>query len=290
MARLPRKIALLALLALSPACIITGGNTTITSDSDTGEFVCDDPNSYLDGETCYCNDGFEYCTDDPNDLSCCPVQDTTTVSSVGTTTLEPTTTEPSTTTTGPTTSDATTIPATTSTTAETTESTSTTAETSEGTSTTTGGEECTGPQPPPDERCQNGQFWCTMTEACGPEGSEVYRCDNGNWILEPNLAKDSCTFDGYDFAYGCIDNGKSVEFFCGEGPGTACENTDPATCADDTNLNTCIYGKLSAFDCFVQCTEVGDAMMNLYDHGFCGDDMGTSVCLCCDMGEPGCPV
>jgi len=288
MARLPRKIALVVALALAPACIITGSNTTITSDSDTdGEFVCDDPNSYLDGETCYCNDGYDYCTDDIDDLSCCPIGDTTTASSVGTTTVEPTTT------TAPTTepatdTDATTVPATSST--STTEgTTSTTAETTDGESTTTGGPECMGAQPPP-ENCQNGQFWCTMPEACGPEGSEVYRCENNEWALEPNLAKDSCNFDGYDFAYGCIDNGKAVEFFCGDGPGTPCENTDPDACADDTNLNSCIYGKLSAFDCFVQCTEVGDDMMALYDHGFCGDDMGTSVCLCCDMGDPGCPI
>ncbi|MFZ6186076.1 hypothetical protein [Nannocystis pusilla] len=289
MARLPRKIALLALLGLASACIIGGGNTTNTSDSDTGEFVCDDPNSYLDGETCYCNEGFEYCSDDLNDLSCCPVEDTTTVSSVGTTTVEPTSTSEPTTTTGPGTTESTTLPETssTTTTTEATASTTETTETSEGT--TTGGVECQGEQPPP-ENCQNGQFWCTMTEACGPEGSQVYRCDGATWVLEPNLAKDSCSFDGYDFAYGCVDTGKTVEFICGDGPGTPCENSDPASCEDDTNLNTCIYGKLSQFDCFVQCTEVGDAMMTLYDHGFCGEDMGTSACLCCDMGEPGCPV
>ncbi|MDC0719174.1 hypothetical protein [Nannocystis bainbridge] len=289
MARLPRKIALLALLALSPACVFTSGNTTTSTDSDTGQFVCDDPNAYLDGEDCYCNDGFEYCTDDPDDLSCCPVADTTSSPSVGTTTVEPTSTsEPTTTTTDSTDTDSTTIPATSSTsTTDETASTTETSDTSE--STTTGVEECRGEQPPPDS-CKNGQFWCTMTEACGPEGSQIYRCDGDTWVLEPNLAKDSCNFDGYDFAYGCIDNGKSVEFICGDGPGTACENSDPASCADEVNLNTCIYGKLAEFDCFIQCTEVGDDMMALYDHGFCGEEMGTSACLCCDMGEPGCPV
>ncbi|MCY1062681.1 hypothetical protein [Nannocystis sp. SCPEA4] len=287
MARLPRKIALFVALALAPGCIISGGDTTSESDT-SSEFVCDDPNSYLDGETCYCDDGYEYCTDDPNDLSCCPIDETTSSPSVGTTTVEPTSTTTPTTTEPTTETEATSLPETTST--STTEGTaSTTAETTEGESTTTGGPECMGAQPPPDA-CSNGQFWCTMTEACGPEGSEVYRCEGNEWVLEPNLAKDSCNFDGYDFAYGCVDDGKNVEFVCGDGPGTPCDNADAPSCADQTNLNTCIYGKLAEFDCFVQCTEVGDDMMTLYDHGFCGEDMGTSVCLCCDMGEPGCPI
>lgn len=275
MTRLPHRLALLLALASAPACVI-GTATTTTTDSDTGEFVCDDPNSYLDGETCYCNPGFEFCTDDPDDLSCCPADDgiTTVPGTTSTTAPVPTTEAPTTT-----------LPDET-----TTETSGTTTETATTDDTDTGGvEECMGAQPPPEE-CKNGQFWCTMPAACGPAGSELYRCEGGVWGLEPNLAKDSCNFDGYDFSYGCVDSGKDVEFWCGDGPGTACEDTDPTSCANDNDLAQCIYGKLTHFDCLVQCTEVGDEMGALYDHGFCGDDRGTAACLCCDMGDPGCPI
>lgn len=287
MTRLPHRIALAAALALLPACIITGANTTLTSDSD--GYECEDPNSYLDGDRCFCNVGYEFCTDDPDDLSCCAADDLTT----GTPTTVPGTTVDETTTTGPTTSLPPTTEGTTSTTGPTgttgtTETTTeVTATTTEGT--TTGVPECMGAQPPPDT-CISGQFWCTQTEACGPEASELYRCDEGAWILEPNLAKDSCNFDGYDFAYGCVDDGSAVVFICGDGPGSDCEPADPATCPNEQTLSQCLLGKLTHFDCLVQCTEVGDANMTLYDHGFCGDDNGDNVCLCCDMGDRGCPI
>lgn len=292
MARLPRTFALLAALASSPACILVGEGTTITSESDSGSLTCEDPNSHLEGETCYCNDGYDFCSDDLDDLSCCPIGATTTdpgtTTDVTPTTAVPTTAGPTSddSTTGPVVTDGTSTATTTETSTATTEDTDTTA-TSEGT--TTGGEQCQGPQEPPDG-CQDGQFWCTMSELCGPEGSEVFRCDNGVWLPEPNIADDSCNLDGYDFAYGCIDDGQSVAFICGDGPGTTCEATDPSSCADDVDLAQCVYGKLTHYDCLVQCTEVGDAMMTLYDHGFCGEDMGVSVCLCCDMGDPGCPI
>lgn len=285
MTRLPHNLALLLALAFAPACIV-GVSTTATGGSDTSEFVCDDPNSYLDGENCYCNPGYDFCTADPDDLSCCPVSDTTT-SQPETTTHEP----------EPTTTDGTTtlLPPTSSTTTDgTTETTTegvteTDGTTDEPSTTTTTPEECLGAQPPPDE-CNNGQFWCTMPEVCGPEGSEIYRCEGAVWALEPNLAKDACNFDGYDFSYGCVDTGKNIEFICGDGPGTTCDDSEPTSCASDTDLAQCLYGKLTHFDCLVQCTEVGDDMGALYDHGFCGDDRGASVCLCCDAGEPGCPI
>lgn len=277
---LPHRIALILALAASPACIITGAGTTITSDSDTsttGGGTCPDPNSFWEGGVCFCNAGYAFCNDNPDDLSCCPVEDSTsappTTSVTGPTSGEPTS--------GSTSTSA-------STTTGTTEPVSTT-DLPSTTGTTTGGMECEGPQLPPDT-CEIGQFWCTQPEVCGPQGSELYRCEANGWVLDPNLANDSCKFDGYDFAYGCVDDGNSVVFICGDGPGTDCDVADPTSCFDDKLLAQCIYGKLAHFDCLVQCSEIGDDMMTLYDYGYCGEDMGTSLCLCCDMGEPGCPI
>lgn len=285
MPRLRPELALLALLA--GACIEISANTTITSESEgTTGGSCPDPNSYWEDDICYCNPGYLFCNDNPDDLSCCPVD--------GTSGEPPTGTGPGPTT-GPTTgstTDSTTASTTGTTEAVSTTGTtdSTTGSTTDGTTgSTTGGMECTGPRPPPDT-CDGGQFWCTQSEVCGPEGSELFRCEGGTWVADPNLAHDSCVLDGYDFAYGCVDDGKSVVFICGEGPGTDCEDADPATCFDDKLLSACTLGKLTHYDCFQQCTEVGDDMMTVYDHGFCGDDMGVSVCLCCDMGDPGCPI
>lgn len=237
------------------------------------QLSCPDPHSELIGDHCECKLGWEWCNpDNQDDLTCCEVGATS--SPTTSTTLPPETTSGGTTTT-------------TATTAETT-TTTTTTETTDG-GTTTGGPVCMGEQPPPDA-CDDGSYWCTQPEACGPEGSELYRCVGGEWFVEPTLGKDSCQFDGYDFAYGCVDNGKSVEFICGDGPGTPCEGGEPSTCANDATLEECSLGKLTHYDCFTICTEIGDGMGVLYDHGFCGERMGSIGCLCCDMGEPGCPV
>lgn len=228
---------------------------------------CTDPHSQPVGDMCYCVDGWAPCVDEPE--ACCAVSGTTT---------EPTTTEPPGTTTlveGTTTLEVV---------------TETTAATSD-TSTTTTGEECPGEQLPP-ESCNPGQrsFWCTKPESCGPEGGVVYRCVGGTWVLDAGLADENCNFDGFDFAYGCVDDGNKVEFVCGDGPGTACEAGEPSACIGEKGLQQCIYGKLAEFDCFVQCTEVGDDMGVLYDHGSCGEQDGESVCLCCDEGDAGCPI
>src|SRR5690606_37860516 len=74
MLRLPRWLTLAAAAALLPACIINGQNTT-----DSTEYVCDDPNSYLEGDRCLCDPGYEFCTTDPDDLTCCVSDAPTTV-------------------------------------------------------------------------------------------------------------------------------------------------------------------------------------------------------------------
>lgn len=286
MPRVLPRIALLAALAGMSACIIVGENTTITSESDgdTGG-ECPDPNSYYEAGSCFCNPGYLFCTADLDDLSCCAEDGTSseppTGSGTSTTAVDPTTGPGTSSTTDP----DTTTEAVTST--ETTDSTTTgTSSTTDDTSSTTGAELCTGPQPPPDT-CTEGQYWCTNPEICGPEGSELYRCQNGAWVLDTGTADDSCTFDGYDFAYGCIDDGQSVILLCGEGPGSACDNTEPSTCATDVLLNQCTYGKLTEFDCFIQCTEVGDGM-RIFDDGECGEIEGQFLCVCCNLDDPGC--
>lgn len=228
---------------------------------------CPDPNSELIGESCFCKIGYDWCNDDPNSLTCCAEGVTTSTTAPTGTTSEGTTT--------------------TATSQGTTTTSSTTGETTG--SGTTGGEVCMGEQPPPDA-CGAGEYWCTQPDECGPEGSMLYRCVDGAWFPDNSLAKDNCQFDGYDFAYGCVDNGQSIEFICGDGPGTLCDGSEPSTCVDEKTLEECTLGKLSHYDCFTICTEIGDEMGVLYDHGFCGDDMGATGCLCCDMGDPGCPI
>lgn len=270
-------------LSLQVGCTLSY-NATATdtgSSSSGGDLTCDDPHAELVGEKCFCVAGYTWCDPaDPNDLSCCPE---------GVTTGAPTTTAPVTTSdSGTTTTSGTTSGPGTSTGDETTTGETTEAGSSSGDG-TTGGPVCPGQQPPPDV-CDDNSYWCTSPEACGPAESELYRCVNGAWVPDDSLAKQSCTFDGYDFTYGCIDDGKKIEFLCGDGPGTACQVGDPSSCVDEKVLAECVYDKLTHFDCFTICTEVGDSMGVLYDYGYCGEDMGQTGCLCCDMGEPGCPI
>ncbi|MEM9457523.1 MAG: hypothetical protein AAGF11_25310 [Myxococcota bacterium] len=53
------------------------GNTNAadSSDSTAGASECGDPgtNSEVMGDQCFCNAGFEWCNDDPQDYMCCPI-------------------------------------------------------------------------------------------------------------------------------------------------------------------------------------------------------------------------
>lgn len=217
---------------------------------------CPDPNSaYADGQ-CFCNVGYAWCNpSDANDLSCCADPGQT---SNGTTGLT---------------------------------------ETSNGTDDlpTTGGTggpvECNEVATPPascDPETEN--FFCSHPESCGPEGSVSYICDGGVWVETPGAPDDNCSFDGFDFGYGCVDTGTKVDFVCGYGPGDACETGSANTCNETTQLLFCAYGKLGGQDCYTQCTEIGDEDMVLYDFGYCGEQDGVAQCLCCDEGDEGCPI
>lgn len=282
------RLAFTAALALSLqlGCTLNFSATATDSDSDSsgsstsGGLVCEDPNAELVGSTCFCKIGYTWCNpSDPDDLSCC--EEGVTTGPVSTVTTDPTGDASSTT--SPVTSGSTSDG---STSGSTSDGSTTDGSTSDG---TTGGPVCPGPQPPPDG-CNDGSYWCTVPEVCGPAESELYRCVGGAWTLDDMLAKQSCLFDGYDFTYGCVDGGKDIEFLCGDGPGTPCVEGDPSACVDDKTLSECKWNKTTHYDCFTICTEQGDSMGVLYDYGYCGEDMGQTGCLCCDMGEPGCPI
>lgn len=221
---------------------------------------CDDPNSVLQGDQCFCVVGYTWCQpDDPNDLSCCPDGGQTSngtgtegTSGTGGTSMEQPTT-------------------------------------SQG---TTGGPvECPNPATPPGSCDPNTEnFFCSHPESCGPEGSTFYICDGGVWVEDPAGPDENCKFDGFDFGYGCIDNGSQVEFFCGYGPGTACQTGSASSCMTDNILLSCEYGKETATDCFQKCTVEGDEMGVTYDFGSCGEQDGAIQCLCCDEGDPGCDL
>jgi hypothetical protein len=139
-----------------------------------------------------------------------------------------------------------------------------------------------------------GQYFCSNTGAMGPEGSTMWQCMGGTWNEIGQSDLDAlCMFDNYDFAYGCTDDGDasgSAGPVCGNGPGTACDG-DATSCADDDLLNFCQYGKLTEQSCLATCQDPMAKMQ--FDFGFCGEDpeaMGTFDCFCCDSGDPGCPM
>jgi hypothetical protein len=221
--------------------------------------TCDDPNSSLVGDECFCNIGWAWCSSDPNDLSCCedPGQTsqgtgTATDSGTGGTTME--------------------VPT-----------------TSEGT--TGAPQECASKATPPgscDEAAE--AFFCTNpAPACTPYDSQYYVCEGGVYVDQTASMDEQCQLDGYDFSYGCVDENGSVFVECGNGSGDAC-NGGAASCLDDKVLAQCKWGKQSETDCFVQCTEIGDADMVLYDFGSCGEQDGEIVCRCCDEGDEDCPI
>lgn len=225
-----------------------------------GDGMCPDQNSFLDGDQCFCNDGYAWCNpDDLDDLSCCedPGQTSQGTGTMGGTMGTGTTED---------------LPT-----------------TSQGTS--GGPMECPNPGTPP-QSCdpETEPFFCTHPESCGPEGSQFYQCMGGVYVEVPGGPNENCTFEGYDFGYGCVDTGSSVEFVCGYGPGTACQTGSASSCQGEANLESCVYGKATVTDCFAECTMVGDGMGVLYDYGYCGEQDGEIQCLCCDEGDEGCPA
>jgi len=218
--------------------------------------TCDQPHNVVDGGSCVCEMGWKWCNpDDLNDYSCCE-------SSQGGTG---------------------------------TSGTSTSGGTSSGeseTGGTTGAPVCNEAQDPP-AACDPATelAFCTHPESCGAEGSKYYICQDGVWVEQTQADQDAvCKLDGWDFSAGCVDTGTQVDLVCGNGPGTACTTGQPDSCGDTDQLLTCVEGKLNALSCLYQCQELGDEMGITYDYGECGEQNGEIQCLCCDEGDPGCPV
>jgi hypothetical protein len=141
---------------------------------------------------------------------------------------------------------------------------------------------------PPDDcsDAEEGLYWCTHDQAMGPEGSKFFICESGSWNEDAGFMDESCMFDGYDFAYGCVDDGEAVLFECGDGSGEACEDEDAAFCIDADQIAYCQSGKQTWDSCLEFCQEVGvDGI--LYEFGEC-DETEPVACFCCDAGDPGC--
>lgn len=137
---------------------------------------------------------------------------------------------------------------------------------------------------------EEGFYWCTHSEAEGAEGSALYVCLDGVWTENNAEMDEACMFDGYDFAYGCVDNGVEVIFECGVGSGEACEAGSPAFCQDDDIIAYCQSGKETWDSCMSFCQEVGIDGIT-YEYGECDDSVPDDVaCFCCDSGDPGCPI
>lgn len=264
------------LSSLAVGCVIGVNQNGKKSDE------CPEDNSYLDADKgeCFCNANYEWCNpDDAADLTCCPSNDSS--SQTNNTQTDPTNTTPGTDASGGTTHEPT---------------GGTTAEPPTTSVSGTTGEplDCTVTTPVPDSCDPNTETALCLSADnpdCGPEGSKYYSCEGGQWVQAPAAGAASCINDGYDFSYGCQDNAESmlVEFVCGDGPGTDCSGS-AQSCNGDNELNFCAYGKLGAVDCLASCMKDGDGEGVTYDFGYCGEQMGTNSCICCDEGEDDCPL
>ncbi len=194
--------------------------------------ICDGPYNQQIAGQCLCVEGYTWCSDDPTDYSCCEESDTSDTGDTGTM------------------CDLTPLP----------------------------------------ESCdpERELAYCTSTtQECLAE-SEYFICDaSGVWVPEDGSLE--CILSDYDFSYGCIDeSGRgTITQICGLGPGTPCDDVAD-TCSDEDMLRFCAYGKLGTLSCQTQCQNVGDSMGVLYDYGSCGAQDGAFKCLCCDFEDPGC--
>jgi len=236
--------------------------TTSSTSTDAGSSSTDAPpstdcmgehNAIIDGE-CYCEDPYQWCEpDDPNDYSCCGSSDP-----------NPSAPNPST--------DA---------------DTSTTDVDPTGVDTTAGDTGPTQPDPADCTEDTRNLLFCTNTAAMGPQDSAYFVCTGGEWVEMPDAADELCQFDGYDFAYGCIDDGQAIAFICGNGSGAPCDDASDAMCIDAVEIDTCLFGRSTQDSCATICNTIGDENGVTYDTGFCDTQAKQAECVCCDAGE--CP-
>lgn len=227
-------------------------------------------NIHLEGQVCVCNNGYNWCNDDVDDLSCCIDDDQA----------------PDDGTDGNTSSDD--------------DPTAGSEESADGSTVDDTGdppETCeetevpwNGVEPDAADCTDLGIVFCSNNEQEGPLGSRYWECDGAAWVENPTYGDMYCQDDGFEFAYGCYDNGVDVIFPCGIGPGTPCSGPECDTCADEDRWEYCSDGRLVATSCLELCTMEGDDQGATYDFGFCGLDNGVPQCICCDEGETDCPV
>lgn len=153
-----------------------------------------------------------------------------------------------------------------------------------------------GVEPDAADCTEDGLTFCSNVEEEGPAGSRFWECMGGTWV-ESDGPDESCLFDGFDFGYGCYDDGSAIVFVCGLGPGTPCSGPECDACGPDGDaIDFCVDGKLGRDSCFRICTEDGDDQGVTYDYGACEtvEDpaviRAVSQCVCCDAGDPGCPA
>jgi hypothetical protein len=159
----------------------------------------------------------------------------------------------------------------------------------------TGGGQCEGDggRLPPDSCTgeQVGFVFCSNTADQGAAGSHYYVCDGSQFVEWTQAELDAaCMQSGFDFSFGCTDDGMSANIACGVGPGTACADCGVATCADADLIQQCVAEKLTQDSCQRICMEDGDSMGVQHDFGECidpGDGTGASCC-CWDDGETPC--
>lgn len=234
--------------------------------------ACTEPFNVLSGNTCYCEGGYIWCNPgDPNDYTCCvdDAQDAISGSDAPTNATDVSDTVADTGTGTATTDDP------------------TVADTTDGTDTDPSGVQ---PDPADCNAESEGAVFCSNTADAGPQNSQYWSCMGGAWVEMPSALDESCQFDGFDFAYGCVDDGSAVVFVCGNGPGTDCASNADATCIDADVINTCLFGKVTEDSCATICNTIGDEDGVTYESGFCDPDAVPPECFCCDSGEEGCPV
>lgn len=264
--------------SMAIGCVLTVGDGGKAAEE------CPDPNSDLENGKCFCDFDYTWCEpNDDNDLTCCPF------SSEGsnTNTTPGTSSSP--------TSETSDVPTSDGTDTGDPPTTGTTTEPPPTSGTTDGPTDCTVDTSPADQPCNadmGENFLCLSASNpdCGPEGSKYYQCANGVWVEDTQAGDQLCQVDGYDFAYGCKLDGNMVTFECGSGSGSACDSGSSGTCSSETEIEYCLYGKLTAADCLNLCMVVGDDMMITYDYGYCGEQDGELSCICCDEGDDGCPI
>lgn len=248
------------------------------ANSDPNDFDCDripgkggdancngEPNTFVQGDNCFCVNGFNWCNPGNNsDLSCCE-DDMQAPGSGGMDTDDPTG-DP-------------------------------TGGTADGTADETGDPDtCMEVEVPPndvepdDADCtETGLVFCSNNSEEGPAGSRFWECVDGVWVENPQFLLDDCTNAGFDFAFGCVDNGKTVEPVCGLGPGTPCSGPECDSCVDDDLIEFCADNRLSADSCSRICSQEGIDGVT-FDTGVCISDGGVTDCFCCDEGDEGCPI